>query len=117
MTAGTGREWASPTPYGAGDQRTDFTSNRIAIEKLDGTVVKERSIRQNVRRVSRLQEIDPWREGDELWRGLRVTIHRTLRATAENRISTSALILCFAGTITMWKLLAASRRPNMSSIP
>ncbi len=42
MTVATGREWASLIPYGADDQRTDFTSSRIAIEKLDGTVVKER---------------------------------------------------------------------------
>jgi hypothetical protein len=42
MTVATGREWASLAPFGADDQRTDFTSNRIAIEKLDGTVVKER---------------------------------------------------------------------------
>jgi hypothetical protein len=42
MTVATKREWASVFPYGADDQRTDFTANRIAIEKLDGTVVKER---------------------------------------------------------------------------
>jgi hypothetical protein len=42
MTVATKREWASVTPYGADDQRTDFTASRIAIEKMDGTVVKER---------------------------------------------------------------------------
>jgi hypothetical protein len=42
MTVATRREWASVTPYGADDQHTDFTANRIAIEKIDGTVVKER---------------------------------------------------------------------------
>jgi hypothetical protein len=42
MTVATRREWASVAPYGADDQRTDFTPNRIAIEKMDGTVVKER---------------------------------------------------------------------------
>jgi len=42
MTVATRREWASVTPYGADDQRTDFTANRIAIEKIDGTVVTER---------------------------------------------------------------------------
>jgi hypothetical protein len=42
MTVGTKREWASVTPYGADDQRTDFTANRIAIERMNGTVVKER---------------------------------------------------------------------------
>ena len=42
MTVATRREWASVAPYGADDQRTDFTPNRVAIEKIDGTVVKER---------------------------------------------------------------------------
>ena len=42
MTVATRREWASVAPYGAADQRTDFTQNRVAIEKLDGSVVKER---------------------------------------------------------------------------
>jgi hypothetical protein len=36
------REWASVRPFGAADQRTDFTPDRIAIEKLDGRVVAER---------------------------------------------------------------------------
>ena len=40
MTVATRREWASVTPYGADDQRTDFTPDRIAIERTDGTVVK-----------------------------------------------------------------------------
>jgi hypothetical protein len=35
-------ERSSVTPYGAPDQRTMFTPDRIAIEKLDGTVVAER---------------------------------------------------------------------------
>ncbi len=42
MSVATRREWASLTPYGADDQRTDFTPNRIAIEKIDGAVIKER---------------------------------------------------------------------------
>ena len=42
MSVAIGREWASVTPFGADDQRTDFTADRVAIEKLDGTVVKER---------------------------------------------------------------------------
>jgi hypothetical protein len=33
---------SSLVPYGAPDQRSTFTSERIAIEKLDGTVVAER---------------------------------------------------------------------------
>jgi hypothetical protein len=35
-------ERSSVLPYGAADQRTMFTPDRIAIEKLDGTVVAER---------------------------------------------------------------------------
>jgi hypothetical protein len=42
MTVATQREWASVAPYGADDQHSDFTPNRIAIEKSDGTVVNER---------------------------------------------------------------------------
>jgi hypothetical protein len=42
MTVATTREWASVTPFGAEDQRTDFTPNRVAIEKIDGTVVQQR---------------------------------------------------------------------------
>jgi len=42
MTVSTRREWASVIPFGADDQRTNFTANRIAIEKVDGTVVQER---------------------------------------------------------------------------
>lgn len=35
------RQWASVQPFGAPDQKTDFTADRIAIEKLDGRVVTE----------------------------------------------------------------------------
>ena len=35
-------ERSSVFPYGASDQRTVFTPQRIAIEKLDGTLVAER---------------------------------------------------------------------------
>jgi hypothetical protein len=107
MTVSTQREWASLKPFGADDQRTDFTAKRIAIDKMDGTVVKERlnpSEHAEGKGVDApwdvldrayfngyalwtylttpfhfampgfsVQEIDPWREGDELWRGLRVT--------------------------------------------
>ncbi len=52
MMVATQREWASICPYGADDQRTDFTANRIAIEKLDGTVVKERVHPMNCGEVS-----------------------------------------------------------------
>lgn len=41
MTAGLHGERASVTPFGAPDQRTSFTPDRVAIEKLDGTVVAE----------------------------------------------------------------------------
>src|ERR1700739_1065595 len=47
MTVATQREWASVFPYGADDQRTDFTANRIAIEKLDGAVIKEAPLPSN----------------------------------------------------------------------
>jgi hypothetical protein len=43
MTVALDHEWASVTPFGAPDQRTDFTPDRIAIEKLDGRVVAERT--------------------------------------------------------------------------
>lgn len=35
-------ERSSVTPFGAPDQRTMFTPDRVAIEKLDGTVIAER---------------------------------------------------------------------------
>src|SRR5262245_36727197 len=42
MTAALKREWASVQPFGADDQKTDFTPNRVAVEKLDGELVAER---------------------------------------------------------------------------
>jgi hypothetical protein len=42
MTVWLREERSSVTPYGAPDQRTMFTPDRIAIEKLDGTMVAER---------------------------------------------------------------------------
>lgn len=42
MTAWLHEERSSVTPFGAPDQRTMFTPDRVAIEKLDGTVVTER---------------------------------------------------------------------------
>jgi len=41
MAVALQREWASVQPFGADDQKTDFTPDRVAIEKLDGTVVTE----------------------------------------------------------------------------
>jgi hypothetical protein len=107
MKVATQREWASVAPYGADDQHTDFTANRIAIEKSDGTVVKERlhpSEHAEGKPIDApwdaldrayfngyalwtylttpfhfsmpgfgVKEIDPWREDDQVWPGLRVT--------------------------------------------
>jgi hypothetical protein len=42
MTVWLHEERSSVTPYGVPDQRTMFTPDRIAIEKLDGTLVAER---------------------------------------------------------------------------
>jgi hypothetical protein len=42
MRVATQREWASVSPYGSADQETDFTPERIAIQKRDGTIVSER---------------------------------------------------------------------------
>src|SRR5215467_7387816 len=42
MTAWSHQERASVFPFGKPDQRTMFTAGRIAIEKLDGTLVSER---------------------------------------------------------------------------
>ena len=42
MTVALHREWASVQPFGAVDQKTDFTPERVAIEKLDGRTVAER---------------------------------------------------------------------------
>ena len=44
MTAWLHEEPSSVFPFGAPDQRTMFTPDRIAIEKLDGTIVAERQI-------------------------------------------------------------------------
>jgi hypothetical protein len=42
MTVWLHEQRSSVQPYGAPDQRTMFTADRISIEKLDGTVVAER---------------------------------------------------------------------------
>ena len=42
MTAALHHEWSSVRPFGSDDQRTDFTPERVAIEKLDDSVVAER---------------------------------------------------------------------------
>ena len=43
MTVWLDEERSSVSPYGSADQRTMFTPERIAIEKVDGTVVTERN--------------------------------------------------------------------------
>ncbi|MFF1475045.1 hypothetical protein [Streptomyces mirabilis] len=42
MTVWLHEQHASVTPFGAPDQKTDFTADRISIEKHDGRVVAER---------------------------------------------------------------------------
>ena len=42
MAVALHHEWASVQPFGADDQKTNFTPERVAIEKLDGRVVAER---------------------------------------------------------------------------
>jgi hypothetical protein len=42
MTVSLHQEWASVTPFGASNQRTAFTPDRIAIETTDGSLVAER---------------------------------------------------------------------------
>ena len=42
MSVALDHEWALVRPFGADDQRTDFIPDRVAIEKLDGTVISER---------------------------------------------------------------------------
>jgi hypothetical protein len=41
MTVWLHEEHASVAPFGAPDQRTDFTAGRVAIEKTDGSIVAE----------------------------------------------------------------------------
>ena len=43
MTVALDRQWASLRPFGADDQKTAFNPGRVAIEKLDGRVVSERT--------------------------------------------------------------------------
>jgi hypothetical protein len=107
MTVSLHQEYASIQPFGAPGQRTSFTPDRIAIEKLDGRVVSERHDPRTAFAGHELttpwgpldrayfngyalwtylttpflltmpgfaiEEIEPWQEGDEQWRGLRAT--------------------------------------------
>ena len=49
MTVWRREERSSVMPYGAPDRRTMFTPDRIAIEKLDGTLVAEGSAHPEIR--------------------------------------------------------------------
>jgi len=114
-------ERSSVLPYGATDQRTMFTPERIAIEKLDGAVVAERHAPRDsfaghqmntpwdaLHRAYfngeavwtylttpfiiamdgvRVEETEPWREGEEIW--------RVLRAYFPGSIETHSLIQDF----------------------
>ncbi|MEU8588985.1 hypothetical protein AB0C59_18580 [Streptomyces sp. NPDC048664] len=105
MTVRLHEEHASVRPFGAADQRTDFTPGRVRIEKLDGRVVAERedprsSFAGHVLETAwdpldrayfngyalwtylttpfllampgfTVDEIRPWQEEGERWRGLR----------------------------------------------
>lgn len=105
MTVWLHEERSSVQPFGAPDQRTMFTPERIAIEKLDGSVVAERYAPKDsfaghqvntpwdpLHRAYfngealwtylttpfvlamdgvRVEETEPWREGEETWRVLR----------------------------------------------
>jgi hypothetical protein len=105
MTVWLHEERSSLLPYGAPDQRTMFTPERIAIEKLDGTLVAERHAPRDsfaghqmstpwdplhrayfngealwtyfttpfllAMHGVRVEEIESWREGSEMWRVLR----------------------------------------------
>ncbi|MEV5799852.1 hypothetical protein [Streptomyces collinus] len=107
MTVLLHEEHASVRPFGAPDQKTDFTPGCVSIDKLDGRVVAEREDPRSSFSGHTLEtpwdaldrayfngyalwtylttpfllampgftvtEIEPWREGDELWRGLRAT--------------------------------------------
>jgi hypothetical protein len=106
MTVWLHQERSSVAPYGAADQRTVFTPDRIAIEKLDGTLVAARGAPRDsfvghqmhtpwdplqrayfngealwtylttpfvfVTEGVRVEETEPWQEGPEAWRVLRV---------------------------------------------
>ncbi|MFI9614040.1 hypothetical protein ACIHCM_20640 [Streptomyces sp. NPDC052023] len=107
MTVALHEEHASVQPFGAPDQKTDFTPGRVSIEKLDGRVVAERQDPRTSFSGHTLETpwdpldrayfngyalwtylttpfllampgftvtgIEPWREGDEVWPGLRAT--------------------------------------------
>jgi hypothetical protein len=105
MTVWLHEQRSSLLPYGAPDQRTIFTPDRIAVEKVDGVMVGERYAPKDsfaghqmntpwdaLHRAYfngeavwtylttpfllamdgvRVEETEPWREGEETWRVLR----------------------------------------------
>jgi hypothetical protein len=107
MTVSLHVQQASLSPFGAPDQRTRFMADRVAIEKLDGTMVAERNNpRASFDRHELMtawdplqrayfngyalwiyltspfaltmpgfviEDIAPWQEGSETWRGLSAT--------------------------------------------
>jgi hypothetical protein len=121
MTVWLREQRSSVFPYGAPDQRTMFTPDRIAIEKLDGTLVAERYAPRDsfashqmstpwdaLHRAYfngealwtylttpfllamdgvRVEETEPWLEGQETW--------RLLRAYFPGSIETHSLIQDF----------------------
>lgn len=121
MTAWLREERSSVLPFGAPDQRSMFMPDRIAIEKLDGTILAERFAPRDsfaghqmhtpwdplhrayfngealwtylttpfllsMEGVS-VEEIAPWRDGDERW--------RVLRARFPGSIETHSLVQDF----------------------
>ncbi len=114
-------ERSSVQPYGAPDQRSMFTPERIAVEKLDGTVLAERRSPKDsfaghqmntpwdpLQRAYfngealwtylttpfllamdgvQVEEIEPWREGEETW--------HVLRARFPGSIETHSLVQDF----------------------
>ncbi|MEV7239444.1 hypothetical protein AB0N06_37950 [Streptomyces sp. NPDC051020] len=111
MTVRLHEEHASVAPFGAPDQRTGFTADRVAIERTDDSVVAERahprtSFDGHVLETPwdpldrayfngyalwtylttpfllampgfDVEEIEPWQEDGEEWRGLRATFPDT----------------------------------------
>jgi hypothetical protein len=84
QTVSLHEEHASVRPFGAPDQRTDFTPDRIAIERADGSVVAERlSPRRSFRGHSRITPWDPldraYFNGYALWTYLTTPFFMTMK--------------------------------------
>lgn len=117
MTVALHEQRASLTPFGAPGQRTDYSPQRIAIEREDGSVLAEllqprdsfaghqmdtawnplqRAYFNGYAMWTYLttpflialpgvavRECEPWREGDEEWRRLRVTFPQSIATHSE----------------------------------